>query len=56
MKIQVVDWKSNEVIPQKEVEKVLAGVLNQGPVSLAFVPYADRFPLHLFREKWNTSE
>ena len=54
IKIQLFDWNSNEVIPQKEVADVLARVLNQGPVSLAFVPYVDQFPLHLLREKWSS--
>ena len=46
MKVQIFDWKSNEVIPKKEMEKILAGILNHGEVSLAFVPYIDQFPLH----------
>jgi len=54
MKLQVFDWKSVEVLPQREVEEVLTGVLNQGPISLAFVPYVQQFPLHLLKEKWST--
>jgi len=52
MKVQILDWKGYEVIPQKEVEKVLDGMLNQGKVSLAFVPYISPFPLHLLKGKW----
>ena len=46
MKFQIYDWKSYEVVPQKEVEKILLGILNHGEVSLAFYPYLDQFPLH----------
>jgi len=56
MKIQLFDWNSNEVIPQKEVEEVLAGVLNHGPISLAFVPYVDQFDLRLLRERWSANK
>jgi cysteinyl-tRNA synthetase len=54
MKIQIFDWKSEEVVPQKEVDGILAGILNQGEVSLAFVPYVAQFPLYSLREKWNS--
>ncbi len=40
MKVQILDWKNYEVLPQKEVEEILSGILNHGEVSLAF------FPLH----------
>lgn len=56
MKIQIFDWKSNEVIPQGEVEEVMTGVLNRGPVSLAFVPYISQFPLHLLKDRWTLSQ
>jgi len=52
MKFQIYDWKSYEVVPQKEVEEVLAGILNHREVSLAFYPYLDQFPLHLLKGKW----
>lgn len=52
MKVQILDWKSYEVIPAKEVETVLDGILRHGEVSLAFVPYIDQFPLHLLKGKW----
>jgi hypothetical protein len=52
MKFQIYDWKSYEVVAQKEVGEILAGILNQGKVSLAFYPYLDQFPLHLLKGKW----
>ena len=54
MKMQILDWKSYEVLPKKEVEEVLTGILNQGEVSLAFVPDIGQFPLHSLKEKWAT--
>lgn len=56
MKFQIYDWKSYEVVPQKEVEEVLAGILNHGEVSLAFYPYLDQFPLHLLKGKWDSNK
>jgi uncharacterized lipoprotein YddW (UPF0748 family) len=52
MKVQILDWKSYEVIPKKEVEEILTAILNHGDVSLAFVPYIDQFPLHSLKGKW----
>lgn len=52
IKIQVLDWKSYEVIPTKEVEALLSGILSHGEVSLAFVPYIEQFPLHQLKGKW----
>ena len=52
MKIQIFDWKSSEVLPQKEVEEVVTGILNHGEVSLAFVPYMNQFPLQALKGKW----
>jgi hypothetical protein len=52
MKVQVLDWKSYEVIPAKEVETLLDRILSHGEVSLAFVPYIDQFPLHQLKRKW----
>ncbi len=54
MKIQILDWGNDEVVPQKEVEEILAGILNHGEVSLAFVPYIRQFPLYPLKEKWNS--
>jgi uncharacterized lipoprotein YddW (UPF0748 family) len=54
MKFQIYDWKSYEVVPQKEVEEVLAGILNHGEVSLAFYPYLDQFPPHFLKGKWTS--
>jgi tetratricopeptide (TPR) repeat protein len=52
MKVQIFDWKSSEVLPQKEVEDVVTGILNHGEVSLAFVPYMNQFPLQALKGKW----
>jgi hypothetical protein len=59
MKVWILDWKSNEAVgyelaPQKEIEEILTAILNHGEVSLAFVPYIDRFPLHSLKRKWTT--
>jgi poly-beta-1,6-N-acetyl-D-glucosamine N-deacetylase len=56
MKVQVLDWKSYEVIPAKEVEILLDRILSHGEVSLAFVPYIDQFPLHQLKKKWLTND
>jgi hypothetical protein len=56
MKMQILDWKSYEVLPKKEVEEILTGILNHGEVSLAFVPYIGQFPLHSLKEKWAASK
>jgi biofilm PGA synthesis lipoprotein PgaB len=56
MKFQIYDWRDHEVVPPKEVEKILDGILKQGEVSLAFYPYFDEFPLHLLKRKWNSSK
>jgi hypothetical protein len=56
MKFQIYDWKSYEVIPQKEVKEVLDGILNHWGVSLAFYPYLDQFPLHLLKGNWASSK
>ena len=55
MKIQVLDWKVYEIIPEKEVEDILSEILKHGNVSLAFVPYIQQFPLHLLKRKWSPS-
>jgi biofilm PGA synthesis lipoprotein PgaB len=52
MKVQILDWKNYEVLPQKEVEDILSGILNHGEVSLAFFPYIDQFPLHSLKGRW----
>lgn len=61
MKIWILDWKSNEAVgyelaPQKEIEDILGRVLEQGEVSLAFVPYTHQFPLHQLKGKWSGSK
>ena len=56
MKVQIFDWKSSEVLPQKEVEEVVTGILNHGEVSLAFVPYMNQFPLQALKGKWAVSK
>jgi hypothetical protein len=56
MKVQILDWKNNQIVPQKEMGEILVGILNQGEVSLAFFPYSDQFPLHTLKEKWNSSK
>ena len=56
MKVQILDWKSYEVLPQKEAEEILAGILNHGEVSLAFFPYIEQFPFHSLKEKWTPSK
>jgi tetratricopeptide (TPR) repeat protein len=57
MKVWILDWKENgwvndELVPQKEIEEILTAILNQGEVSLAFVPYIDRFPIDSLKGKW----
>jgi biofilm PGA synthesis lipoprotein PgaB len=54
MKVQILDWKGYEVIPKKEVDQVLTKILEQGNVSLAFVPYIDQFPLSSIKGKWTS--
>jgi biofilm PGA synthesis lipoprotein PgaB len=61
MKIWILDWKSNEVVgyelaPQKEIEEILGKILEQGAVSLAFVPYIHQFPLQQLKGKWTTTK
>jgi len=53
MKVQILDWKSYELLPAKEIDEILTSILNQGNLSLAFVPYVDPFPLQQFKGKWN---
>ena len=55
MKVQIFDWKSYEVVPRKEAERILEEILEQGDVSLGFVPYTELFPLHLLKKKWAAS-
>jgi biofilm PGA synthesis lipoprotein PgaB len=54
MKVQILDWRGYDVIPQKEVEEVLTGILEHGEVSLAFVPYMSQFPLQSLQGRWST--
>lgn len=53
MKLQILDWNSREIIPEAEIEVILKEIFNKGPVSLAFVPYVEQFPLHLLKSKWD---
>ena len=55
MKIQVLDWKTYEVISTKEVDEILTGILGQGKVSLSFVPYIEQFPFQVLKGKWNSA-
>jgi hypothetical protein len=54
MKFQIYDWMNYEVVPQKEVEKVLTGILGNGDVSLAFYPYVDQFPFSSLKGRWTS--
>jgi hypothetical protein len=61
MKVWILDWKKNggisdELVSQKEIEEILTAILHQGEVSLAFVPYIDRFPIDSLKEKWMVSK
>jgi tetratricopeptide (TPR) repeat protein len=61
MKVWILDWKGNgavryELAPRKEIEEILTAILNQGEVSLTFVPYIDPFPIHSLKEKWTPSK
>lgn len=53
MKIQILDWKVYDIIPENEVNNILLEILKHGNVSLAFVPYIQKFPLHLLKDKWS---
>lgn len=46
MKIQIRDWDTLQQIPLFEVSEVLKRINSQGRVSLAFVPYSAKHPLH----------
>jgi len=52
MKLQILDWQSNEMLPVKEMDEILTAILDQGNVSLAFVPYVEPFPFHLLKGRW----
>jgi len=57
MKVWTLDWKSNGAVNHepasgKEIDEVLTAILNQGKVSLAFVPYIDQLPIHFLKGKW----
>jgi tetratricopeptide (TPR) repeat protein len=56
MKVQTFDWNNREVIPEGEVRGVLAAILDQGPVSLAFAPAIDQFPFYLLKKKWSANK
>ena len=53
MKVQILDWKSYELLPAKEIDEILTRILTQGKLRLAFVPYVNSFPLQHFKGKWN---
>lgn len=53
VKLQILDWQTYEVIPEREISDILSVILKQGEVSVAFVPYIQRFPLHLLKGKWS---
>ena len=55
MKVQTLDWKNQEVLPVKEIDDILTGILNHGNLSLVFVPYIDQFPFQQFKGKWTDS-
>jgi len=55
MKVQTLDWKTQEVLPAKEIDDILASILNHGNLSLVFVPYIDQFPFQQFKGKWTDS-
>ena len=40
MKIQIVDWNTSAVLPPEEVDDVVEGILKEGEISIALVPYA----------------
>jgi poly-beta-1,6-N-acetyl-D-glucosamine N-deacetylase len=52
MKIQVLDWKSYDLVPPGEVAALLDRILEAGPVSLAFVPYLEVFPIGQLKNRW----
>ena len=56
MKVWVLDWEKFEVLPKHEMDEILTAILNRGEVSLAFVPYVDRSPIHSLKEKWISSQ
>jgi biofilm PGA synthesis lipoprotein PgaB len=47
MKVQLTDWKTRKQIPSHEADQVFERINNQGKVSLAFIPYSPRIPLHV---------
>ena len=55
MKIQIMDWKAQEPIPARELDEVVTKILEQGKVSLAFVPYSDSFSSLPLKAKWNSA-
>lgn len=40
MKIQIVDWNTSAVLPPEEIDDVLEGILKEGEINIALVPYA----------------
>ena len=40
MKVQIVDWDTSVALPPEEVDDVVEGILQEGGISIALVPYA----------------
>ena len=40
MKVQIVDWDTSVVLPPEEIDEVVEGILQEGGISIALVPYA----------------
>jgi biofilm PGA synthesis lipoprotein PgaB len=49
MKVQMSDWDTRKEIPVDEANQVFRRINNQGQVSLAFIPYSSKVPLHVIR-------
>jgi biofilm PGA synthesis lipoprotein PgaB len=49
MKVQMSDWDTRKEIPVDEANQVFRRINNQGRVSLAFIPYSSKVPLHVIR-------
>jgi biofilm PGA synthesis lipoprotein PgaB len=47
MKVQMCDWETFREIPSREADEVFQRINGQGSVSLAFMPYSPKTPLHI---------
>jgi len=56
MKIQALDWETDEVIPREELDRALEAAAPQGGVSLAFVRSRSDPPLDVIRKHFLTPE